>query len=164
MLENLIEQTPVTLISWEVDESERYHRGRAWYVIMGLLGGALLIYAVASANFLFALLILMFVLVVYVTSIKEPKNLRIEISEDGVKVGETLHHFRNIKRYWFVYEPPMIKNLYLDVKSVANPSLSLPLADQNPNQIREILSQYLKEDLAEHEEPFMDFLGRVLKL
>ncbi|MFH1046967.1 MAG: hypothetical protein V1738_01590 [Patescibacteria group bacterium] len=164
MPENDVQMETNEIVTWEIDESDRYRRGKAWYGSMVLIGGGLLIYAVASANFLFALLILMFALVIYLTSLKPPENLTVEISLDGVKVGETFYPYRDIKRYWFVYDPPEVKNLYLDFKAVAKPMLSLPLMDQNPNRIRQILSQYLPEDFEENEEPFMDFLGRILKL
>ncbi len=164
MLDNQSSNESDIVITWEIDESDRYRRGRAWYAIMILIGISLLIYAVASANFLFALLILMFALVIYLTSLKGPENQQVEISQDGIKVGEQFYPYRDVKRYWFVYDPPEVKNMYLDFKAVSRPLLSLPLMDQNPNQIRRVLGQYLPEDFEENEEPFMDFLGRILKL
>jgi hypothetical protein len=153
-----------TLVTWEIDESDRYRRGKAWYAIMILIGGSLLIYAIVSANFLFALLILMFALVIYLTSLNSTKITAVEISADGIRVGKSFYPYRDIKKFWFVYSPPEVKNLYLDFKSMSRSSLGLPLMDQNPNRIREVLGQYLPEDLEESEEPFMDFLGRILKL
>ena len=153
-----------SVVCWEIDETARYRRGRAWYVVMVLIGGGLLIYAVASGNFLFALLILMFALVIYLTSMKGSENTKVEISQDGIKVGDTFHPYRDVKRYWFVYDPPEVKSLYLDFRAVTKPLIALPLMDQNPNRIRQVLGQYVAEDFSEDEEPFMDFLGRILKL
>jgi hypothetical protein len=151
-------------IHWEVDDSKRYRRGRTWYVVMTLIGLGLLMYAVISANFLFALLILMFALVIYLTSMKGAENIHVSVTIDGIQVENEFIPYREIKRYWFVYDPPEVKNLYLDFKSVTKPLMSLPIMDQNPNQIRDLIGQYLPEDFSEDEEPFMDFLGRILKL
>jgi hypothetical protein len=153
-----------TLIKWEIDESARVQRGRIWYILMIVVGAALLIYAVASANFLFALLVLMFALVIYLTSLRRQEVVVVEISADGIKVAKNFYPYRELKRFWFVYEPPNVKNLYLDFRSVTRPLMTLPLADQNPNQIRQLMAQYLPEDFSEDEEPFLDFLGRVFKL
>lgn len=152
------------MIRWEIDESARNRRGRAWYVIMILTGGSLLIYAVASANFLFALLVLMFALVIYLTSLRRQETVTVEMSPDGITIAKDFYPYREIRRFWFVYEPPEVKNLYLDFKAVTKSLMTLPLIDQNPNQIRQLLGQYLPEDFNEDEEPFLDFLGRILKL
>ena len=47
------------LVSWEVDEYPHHERSRRWYLIAGAISLALIIYAIMTANFLFALIILM---------------------------------------------------------------------------------------------------------
>ena len=164
MAENSEKTFESVILRWEVDESKRYCRGRLWYAGMGLVGLVLLIYAVASANFLFALLILMFALVIYLTTLRAPTNVMVEVTDDGVTVGGTRFSYRDINRFWFVYEPPEVKMLYLGLKGTVRPWLPVPLDQQNPNEVRGILGKYLPEDLTEDSEPITDFLGRVLKL
>ena len=152
------------LVSWVVDESRRYEKGLGWYIGAIAIGGGLLLYAVISANFLFALIILMVALVIYMTSLRGPEKTSVSITEDGVEIGETMYRYRDMSRFWFIYEPPEVKSLYLDFKATLKPRIVIPLEDQDPNVIREVMSRYLHEDITEDEEPFADFLGRVLKL
>ncbi|MEA3249561.1 MAG: hypothetical protein U9Q03_04360 [Patescibacteria group bacterium] len=152
------------LVTWEVDESKRYEKGLGWYLGAIVIGGGLLIYAVISANFLFALIILMVALVIYMTSLRGPDKVSVSVSEDGVEIGGSFYPFREMNRFWFIYDPPAVKSLYLDFKSAMRPRIALPLEDQNPNDVRAILSKYLHEDITEDDEPFSDYLGRLLKL
>jgi len=46
------------LLQWEVDEYPHHTRSTLWYGIMGVFGVGLIIYAIATANFLFAVIIL----------------------------------------------------------------------------------------------------------
>ena len=141
MAENSEETLEGVILQWEVDESKRYHRGRFWYAGMILVGLALLIYAVASANFLFALLILMFALVIYITALRAPTKVAVEVTDDGITVGGVRFSYRDINRFWFVYEPPEVKMLYLGLEGAIRPWLPVPLDQQNPNEVRSILAK-----------------------
>ncbi|MFH2063533.1 MAG: hypothetical protein ABIJ46_05305 [bacterium] len=163
MPENFASSPQEVILSWEVDQSDRNRRGRAWYAGMILAGAALLIYAVASANFLFALLVLMFALVIYLTALRAPNRVIVEVTGDGITVGGVKFAYRDISRFWFVYEPPEVKMLYLGLKSSVRPHLPVPLDQQNPNEIRNVLGKYLTEDLTEDSEPISDIIGRILK-
>ena len=46
-------------LEWEVDEYPAHQRSKVWYILAAVVGVALIIYAVATANFLFAVIILM---------------------------------------------------------------------------------------------------------
>ena len=152
------------LLTWEVDEYPRYDRGRTWYMVSLVLGALLLIYAVATGNFLFALIILMSALVIYLSTLGEPARMTVALTDAGVGVGEEFYPFKEIRRYWFIYDPPEVKNLYLDFKSPFRPRLAVALEDQNPNVVRTVLGQFVHEDFSEEEEPFTDFIGRIFKI
>ena len=150
--------------NWQIDEYPRYNRGIFWYIFM--LGGglALLIYAVITANFLFALIIVMFAMIMYLTNLKAPAKIEFGITDLGVVIGETFYPYKDIKRYWFIYEPPEVKNVYFEFKSPFSPRISVDLGDMNPNAVRQVLGRFLFEDFNEDEEPVSDFLARVFKL
>ncbi|KPJ84781.1 hypothetical protein AMJ57_05455 [Parcubacteria bacterium SG8_24] len=151
-------------MSWEIDEFPRYERGPFWYMFMLLFGGGLLIYAIVTANFLFALIVLMLALVIYLSSVREPSRIEFAITDLGVKIGRTFLPYKDIRRFWFIYEPPEVKNLHLDFKSPFRPRIAIDLEDQNPNEIRGILAHFVFEDFEEDEEHFSDYIGRILKI
>jgi hypothetical protein len=152
-------------IGWDYQEHPNYERGTLWYVFMTVVGLGLLIYAVATANFLFAFIIILFALVTYLASLNEPGKARFAVIEDGVRVGNRLYPFRQVRRFWFVYEPPAVKNLYLEIKDdLLQPRVIVALGEMNPNEVRTVLGQFIHEDFTETDEPMSDFLGRILKI
>jgi hypothetical protein len=153
-----------TYLSWKYSEAERYERGRVWYLGMGAAGLGLLLYSLVSGNFLFALIVIMFGLVIYLSSIQTPTDTDVMIREDGIHVGGAHYTYSEIVHFWFVYEPPMVKHLYLDFKEPWKPRAIIGLGEQNPNAVRQVLSEFIVEDLTKDEEPLLDAIGRVLKL
>ncbi len=152
------------IVSWEYSEADRYDRGGRWYFAMGAVGLGLLLYALASGNFLFALIIIMFGLVIYLSSIQAVTESVVTIDDRGIQVGGAFYGYQEISHFWFVYEPPVVKQLYLDFKEPWKPRVIIGLGDQNPNEVREVLAAFVVEDLTKDEEPLLDAIGRVLKL
>jgi len=152
------------LLEWEFNDRPQYQRGRLWYSVMLTIGAGLLLYALVSANFLFALIVVMFALVIYVSTIFEPSKLRFAVTEDGLDIGADFVPFRDLDKFWFYYDPPEIKSLYLEFRDTLRPRMRVDLGDQNPNKVREALAKFVREDLEQVDEPFSDILGRILKL
>ncbi len=162
--QNGVEATIEEYYGWDFFEYPRYDRGRLWYTLMILGGLGLLIYAVASANFLFAFIIIMFALVLYLTTLSEPARIRFGITSFGVRIGTSFYPYKEIVRFWFVYEPPEVKNLYLELKNPLRGRVVVDLDGANPNEVRGVLGRFVREDLNEDDEPLADFIGRVLKI
>jgi hypothetical protein len=155
---------PKILISWEVPEFEKHKKSLGWYVTGGIVLLILLIYCIKTANFLFAVILLMAAIIIILYDFRESREVEFALTSSGVKFGEKEYPYENFKRFWIVYEPPEVKKLYLEFQSVAMPRLVVSFNDINPNEIRKFLLEYVAEDLEEKDEPFTDYLGRVLKL
>lgn len=153
-----------TLVKWEVDEYPRYHRPMGWYVGAFVVGGALVLYALVTLNFLFALIIVIFGIILALSAARPPLRFGFSITEDGVEVGHRFIPWKEVERFWIIYEPPDVKNLYIDFVSPIRPRVSVPLEDTDPNVVRRALLTYVKEDLSKEDEPLSDFLGRVLRI
>lgn len=154
----------VEFMRWEVYEYPKYERGRLWYLLMAMVGGGLLIYSLISGNFLFALILVMFALVLYMSAANEPAKVHFVVAEDGVGLGNAFYPYKEMRSFWFVYDPPEVSNLYIDFRSGIHPRLIVDLEAQNPNEVREVLSQFIREDFSREDEPLSDILGRVLKI
>ncbi len=152
------------LISWNFPEFIKYERSRGWYVIALIIGGLLLLYAVVTVNFLFALIVIIVAVILFLKTSEEANNIEFTIYEAGIKVGEKFYEYKELKNFYLIYEPPEVKSLYLDFQSSLRPRLQIPLEDKNPVKVREILLDYLNEDLDKENEPISDGLGRILKL
>ncbi len=152
------------IYQWSVQEYTPYERGRRWYVVMGGLGLLLVIYAVYSANYLFALIIILFGLILSLSSMRPPLEVRFAVTNTGIIVGGRYYRYSELTNFWVIYDPPTVKNLYFSFNNFFKHRLSVPLLDYDPRPIREYLAQYLEEDLEKEEEPFSDRLARLFRL
>ncbi|MFH1425815.1 MAG: hypothetical protein ABIG66_00055 [Candidatus Kerfeldbacteria bacterium] len=153
------------LAQWDFPEYEKPERGTIWYICAFGIGGGLLIWAVADGNFLFALMVLLFAFIIFTHHRREAMKLHFTLYERGIQVGDRFYLFREISNFAIIYEPPHIKRLYFEPKSsVVRRTISIPLLDQDPVRIRELLLDYLQEDLKREQESGSDALGRMLKL
>jgi hypothetical protein len=152
------------LLAWEYSEEDRYTRSGTWYFVMGAVALGLLLYSLASGNFLFALIVIMAGLVVYLSSTHPAEDVVVAVTDTGILAGGAFYDYSDISHFWFAYEPPRVTSLYLDFKQPWRPGVVLELAEQDPNDVRDVLSVFLLEDLTKDEEPLLDTIGRALKL
>ncbi len=161
---NPIERGSV-LEQWEFPEYEKHERGPIWYFFAILIGGGLLIYAIADGNFLFALIILLIALIVFTHHRSDPAILPFVIYETGVQIGDRFYIYREIESFAVIYEPPLIKQLYIKPKNtILRGEFSIPLRDKNPVTLRKMLLDFLDEDLEREEESAGDTAIRMFKL
>lgn len=152
------------VFDWMVNEYEKHDRTKRWYVIMAIIGIALLLYSIVYGNYLFALIVVLFGIVLFLQDMQQPIEVQFAITEAGIVVGSTYYPFKEINNYWIIYNPPEVKNIYFSTKSVLKHRLQIPLVDNDPLPIRDFLNQFIVEDLDQEEEPLSDRLGRVFKL
>jgi hypothetical protein len=151
-------------MGWETDEFVSHQRSRLWYVGMALLGAVLIVYAVATANFLFAVILLMGGIIMLVSSFSPPERVPIVITTLGIVVGDEFYEYKGIKDFSIAYQPPEVKLLYVAFHSVWLPLLAIPLEDEDPNAVRAILLDYVPENLGRTEERLTDTVKRMYKL
>ncbi|TSC83978.1 MAG: Uncharacterized protein G01um101413_781 [Parcubacteria group bacterium Gr01-1014_13] len=152
------------VFDWEVNEYEKHDRNKRWYVITAVIGVALLLYSVISGNYLFALVVVLFGIVLFLQDMQQPMRVSFAVTETGIVVGNTYYPFKEITNYWIIYNPPEVKNIYFTTNSILRHRLQIPLLDNDPRPIREYLNEFLVEDLDQEEEPLSDRLGRMFKL
>lgn len=153
-----------TLHSWTFREYVNPDRKGSWYLWAGLIFAILLLYAVLTANFLFGLIIIMATVIMFVYHHKQETEVKISIQTGGILIDDKLYDFKDFKNFWLVYEPPLIKKLYFAPKSSLKPTLVIPLQNENPVKVRQIIKEHLDEDLAKEGESTLEALERILKL
>ncbi len=160
--ENTILGNP--LHEWTIQEYEQYERGNRWYMVMGFIGVVTLLYALISGNFLFALVIVLFGIILFLQSHQTPPQLPFVITDLGIIIGRKFHPFSDLKSFYIVYRPPEVKMLFFQSKSALEPMVRIPLLDTDPVEVRFSLLQYLPEDSEKEDEPISDQLARNLRL
>jgi len=152
------------LISWDFYEFYHQDRGNLWYIGFGVLAAVGVIYGIFTDNFLFSLIILLSGLIIFLQNWKKPSRLKFAISPQGITIGANFYPMKDIDEFWMIYEPPKVKKLYINFKASWRPLTGINLEEVNPLRVREILLDYLPENLDMEEEPLSDTIARMLNL
>ena len=153
------------LMNWDFPEYEKHQRGIVWYAVITIASIGLLIWSIIiEENILFASIIVIVLIIIFITSRSKPDVLTLNIFEDGIQIGEKFYFYKEIKKFWVVYEPPNVKTIYFSLYSNLRPLISIPLMDTNPLKLREILLEFIEEDLEHDSETSSDSWNRILKL
>ena len=152
------------LAQWSFPEYTRPERSKSWYFWFIIFVILLLLYSLITVNFLFAVIVIMAAIIVLIRGRTEPNQVDFAILEDGRMVEDKFFGYETIRYFYILYKPPELKNLYLEFKSVLKPRLIIPLENQNPLNIRDILNGHLEENLEKEEEPASEAFRKVLKL
>ena len=160
--EQLIEAQDIFV--WEAPEYERYHRGPRWYIVMSIVVIFLVFYAIWTANYLFALIVLLAGVIFVIAGNEKPRNVLIQVGQNGVVVDGEYLDFEDIRHFAIIYQPPNIKTLYLYPRPMSRPRMRVYLGEQDPVELRGHLRRYVEEDLDLRDEHASDILAKLFKL
>ena len=150
--------------AWEAPSRIKYNRSPRWYLFMSLAAVFLVAYAVWTANFLFAFIILLMAIILVLAGNEDPSAVLAQVGDNGIVWNGRLYLYQDIDNFAVVYRPPVSKILYIELKNPLKPRLNIPLEDQNPIELRSHLQQFVKEDLDLQSEHLSDILARLLKI
>lgn len=151
--------TGQVLHTWQVTEYERHERPTAWYVIMLIVGVFLVGYGLLTNNFLFALIIVLFAIIVFLQSHQDPHQIPFTITDLGVIINNRFYLYSELTDFYIIYNQDT-QTLFLEPESSLRPRLRISLKDQDPLEIKFALRQFLRENTAKEEEPFSDRIAR----
>lgn len=152
------------LLSWNFPEFDPSPRSHRWYLWFGVMSALLVAVGVMTDNFLFSIIIVLVALIIFLRNWRRPANLHFSFTPQGIHIGNTFYPMKEFKEFWIAYRPPKVEYLYLDFNTMWRSSLAIPLAGNNPLQVREVLLEYIPENLEKDEEPLADSLARMLRL
>lgn len=149
-------------ITWTAPEFIHYPKSKWWFAVTALVGIGLATYFFIQKEFLTGALFLLLLAIVAYFGRMPPRMIRIELTPHGIKINESLLPYQQIKSFWMVYQPPVVKTLNFETTAYLNPNYTLQLMDEDPVKIRKFLLEYLPEDL-DRGEAISDKLTRTLK-
>lgn len=153
------------VFEWLIKEYEEYERTKRWYIFALLFGVLMVIFALFTANYLFALVIILFGIVLYMHEMQPPLDVYFAVTETGIIIGKNFYRFSELAGFWIIYNPTGgVKNLYFRLKNVVKHRVKIPLLDYDPRPIKDFISQYLEEETEHEEEPLSDRLARLFKI
>ena len=142
-------------MEWEAPEHSIVERRPDWFWGIGILTVAGIVIAILTKNYLLAFIILISGVLLVLFSLEKPKTLRVEVSEQGIKVNRDLYPFRNLKSFWLYESAAGRAMLMLNADRSIRPIFSLPLAQTvDPVILRNELLKFIPE--VEYQESLTD--------
>ncbi len=153
------------LMYWTMSEFHQHERGTVWYAIFLLIGITLILIAIFSANYIFAVLLVLIGTFMVMEHFRDPKEVPIVFLTTGIAIGDHYHPWEEIKNFWIAYEPPEVQKLYIDFEKIRHPYVSIDIDDSiDPVELRDMLLQYTHENDDRMEESLTDYIKRLYKL
>ncbi len=132
-------------MKWECFLYPEYIRTKKWYAGAITAVVLLVIYGLATNSWTFSIVVLITAGVYYYLHSDDTPVIEIKISDIGLKVGQRVYPFTDLKTFWIDYQPPNHQTLNLVNKNQYKEEVSVQMHGQNPSEVRRILTQYLPE-------------------
>jgi hypothetical protein len=150
-----------TLAHWHGLEFEKSSWEKKWYLIATLILAVIILYALFTNSPIMAITFILIGIVGYLYLQKDPRDLNFSINGSGVIAGNEIYEFSEAQSFWIFYEPH-IKAISLRMKGRTVPHIHIPIHDQDPVKLREILMEYLPEK--KQELGIVDIIENVLRI
>ena len=151
-----------TLHHWRAAEHEMAEKSSRWLLYVALILLAIISYAVYSNSPVMAITFILIGVSGYMFLNKKPRILTFALTQDGVVAGNELYDYYDITSFWIFYEPGEMKVISLLMKKKLIPYVHIPIGDEDPVKLREILLRYVQEE--RQELSAADKLERILGL
>lgn len=150
------------ILTWRTPEFIKYSKDNSWYWAVGIIFASLVFVFLVLESFTGAILFGLIATMVIVYGAKDPKMINASITEDGVLLGGLFHDYEeDLRSFWINYQPGEVKELILRTNAAFHPHLHISIEDEDPNEIRKALIDFIPE--VKIEESLMDIIARKLR-
>lgn len=150
------------LIKWQGPDHENYKKSKNWYITMGLILSAIVVYAIYYGSPLMAIVFILIGIVGYIFLERDPQIVDFAVSYDGIVIGNEVYEFDDIKSFWIFYDPPHTRIISLYMKDKFLPYIHIPLHQVDPVEVREKMMKFIPE--IKQEQSLIDVLERLLHI
>ena len=160
-------------LNWSALEYEEKERSKDWFWALGIIVATGSIASIIFNNYFFAVLLILSGVLLGFFAVRKPTTIFYELNNDGLKIGNRLYPYKNIKSFWIQLEQPkplhrqndeaIVKPLFfIHSERVFMPIITIPIEIEMAEDIHSImLSQNItEEEMREHpSEKIMEALG-----
>jgi hypothetical protein len=147
-------------LEWSAPEYEDKERGSDWFWALGIIVVAGSAASIIYSNYFFAVILILGGILLRFFAIKKPAIVHYELGEKGLKIGENLYPYENIKSFCIHAEP---KPMFLaQVDRLFLPIIAIPIEANWDKEIHAIMksNNIIEEELQIHaSERIMESLG-----
>ena len=132
-------------LRWSAYEHEHIERGQDWYWALGVIAISIAIISVLLNDILFGLLIIVAAFTLALLARRPPHLVEFELSDRGIKTGQTLHLYEEILAFWVEDQGEATPVLLVDTTKLLAPNLIIPLEGIDPTDVRAYLKEHIEE-------------------
>lgn len=145
MQETALKTVPKS-ISWEAPEYEYKKKGADWYFSLAIIVISVVIAALVFGNPLFALLLTISGLALFILASKKPSIVSYAVSVRGVRIDDHIYPFSTLKSYYIDEEDSSNPQMLILTKRHLLPVLSFPIPIEHVDDIEDLMHAKLKEE------------------
>ena len=152
-------EAEATLYEWQAQEHGYAPTSARWFII---LAAAVTIAAGLLAflgNILGALAVVLVGGTIYLVAQRQPDSVRYRIMVDGIAINDRLYPYKDLQAFNIVYKPGEVKTVIVRSQKVLSPFIQMEIGNADPVEIRDVLLEFLQEDL-DMQEPLTDTWAR----
>lgn len=153
------EEKPV--FNWKTGESLSYKKGPLWFALIIAIAIILAVFFIWQDNWTAAGVIAAAAFALLSFARSEPKKINCSLYHSGFVIDEKAYRYTDLKSFWMVsgdrWSVRFLKPGRFSIH------INMPIADEDPEQIRLFLSKYLPEE-TDRGEDISDILSRWFKL
>ena len=128
-------------VSWRAREFEKKEKSTDWYWLVGIIIVGVSVISFIQGNELFGIFIIIAGGALFLFGFINPRELNFEINNDGIRAGNKIYPYRNLKSFWISEN----NVLMLDADRMISPKIILPVQEG----MREIVREALRERIPE---------------
>ena len=152
-------KSPSPKITWQAYDRVPQKHSPDWYWAVGIIALSSMVTALLLNNILFAILVVLSTIVLFLYTLKKPELVTYELTNRGLWINKDFSPFTTFESF-FVTEDESAK-LIIKSKGLIIPLSIIPIETLDSQTVREFLQDYLPE--VELQEPLskriMEFLG-----
>jgi hypothetical protein len=139
-----------TIAEWTAHEFQHREKGPGWYLTLAIITILIVGYLIIQHDYFAALTLFVAAVVIGYGASLYPDEVLIQITDEGIHIGESFIPYHNIRRFWLV-DHPEAREIHLETTAYFNRHAIIQLADQEPRDIRRILRQHITETQPNYE-------------
>jgi hypothetical protein len=133
-------------ITWKALEYEHTDKGADWFWAFGIIAVSAILTSVILGNILFALLILIGSITLFIFSVRHPQMAEFAVNQRGIILERKLYLYNSLDSFWVELDDGAPK-LLVKSKKLLMPYLVLPLGDDvDTEELRDYLLDNLDEE------------------
>jgi len=146
----------------QAPEFEVYEKSGRWYIIAALFIVVMVVYAIFADSPIMAITFILIGIVGYIYSQRNPNVVNFTITSKGILANKEMYLYENIFSFWIFYEPNHTKVISLHTKASMLPFVHIPLGNEDPVKLRELLMRDIPE--IKQDQSLIDTIERVLHI